>query len=75
MIQTKFLLTLVAILMFLIGIVVLTQSMQGNQANVVEARAKLCNSYYNYVDTTHEVIKPVDALCWRGDAPVRGDVQ
>jgi hypothetical protein len=60
-------------LLFIIGITVFTQRMEGPQERSIETRAKLCSAYYDYVDTSHEVIKQMDTMCWRGDAPVRAD--
>ena len=69
MIQTKLLIAFAALLTFLIGIVLMTKSMQGQQSRRTELAAKLCSSYYEYVDTTHSVIQALDSMCWRGDAP------
>jgi hypothetical protein len=72
-IQTRLLLSFAAILTFFIGIVLLGRAVHGPQTMATEARAKLCGSYYQYVDISHDVIKQLDTMCWRGDAPVRDD--
>lgn len=72
MIQTKLLLFFAGLLLFLIGVVSITKSIQGHQGQATEKAAKLCSSYYDYVDVTHKVIPSMDSMCWRGDAPSQG---
>jgi len=70
--QTSLLLYIVIFLVCLAGVNAITRTVAPKTDNPVMLRAKLCQTYYEYLDGNNKRIEDLEKMCWRTE---RADAQ
>jgi len=67
--QTSILLYIVIFLVCLAGLNAIKHTVGPKADDPLTIRAKLCQSYYEYLDSSHKQIEDLEKMCWRTDHP------